>query len=196
MSTAGASVKWLCEEILDCTPARMTEGAARAEAGAGGLLFLPYLQGERTPWWDPAAKGAFAGITLHADRNALCRAVLEGVAFGWRQIISLLEEEYGFSAAEVTAVGGGSTNPLWNSIKASVLNKPVRVLEFPETTCLGAAIIGGLGTGVLPDAETAGDVTGSLRKAKAFEPVPDWIPAYEAGFHRYTRLYPALKTVC
>jgi len=193
MSTAGASVKWFCENVMHCSPEQMTDWAEAAPAGSGGAVFQPYLQGERTPWWDPKARGLFCGLTLTARREELCRAVFEGVAFGWRQIISLLEQEYGFEASEVIAVGGGSTNPLWNRIKASVLNLPVTVLHFSETTSLGAALIAGIGAGVFESAEAARAATDALRERETVEPVAGWTAAYADSFAVYDRLYPTVK---
>lgn len=193
MSTAGASVKWLCERLMHGDAETVTTWAETAEPGAGGLVFLPYLQGERTPWWDPKAQGVFCGLSLSTRREELCRAVFEGVAFGWKQIISLLEEEYGFRASEVIAVGGGSTNRLWNQIKASVLNLPVRVLRFTETTSLGAALIAGIGAGTIGGAEDARRMTVGLLDSTATEPHGEWVERYVKPFAVYRELYPTMR---
>ncbi len=193
MSTAGGAVGWLCENLLHCTPDEMTAWAETAHPGADGLTFLPYLRGERTPWWNPAARGVFAGLSLATGRAEICRAVLEGVACGWRQILSLLETEYGFRPPEILAVGGGSTNPLWNRIKATILERPVHALSYTETTSLGAALIAGIGAGIYPDAEAACRATEDLRERTVFEPVPEWRHASLAAYERYQALYPALE---
>lgn len=194
-STAGASVKWLCDRVFSCGIDEMTALAAKSAPGAGGVVYLPYLQGERTPWWDPVARGVFTGLTLTADRADLCRAVFEGVAFAWRQVLALLQNEYEFELLEIVAVGGGAANPLWNRIKASVLKTPLRVLEFAETASLGAAMTGGLAAGVFSDAEVARAATAPLRSSHTIAPVPEWIDAYDRAFAVYDRLYPALKPV-
>lgn len=193
MSTAGASVKWFCEQFIRCTPEQMTEWAAEAPSGSKNLLFLPYLQGERTPWWDPSACGAFFGLTLGVDRACACRAVFEGVACGWRQIISLLEKEFETVAPEVLCVGGGSANPLWNRIKATLLGRPVRMLEVPEISSLGACLIAGLGGGSFASVEEARSAVTSWSESVVFEPVPEWADSLENTYGRYLRLYPAMQ---
>lgn len=193
MSTAGASVKWLCEEFLHCTADEMTAWAAETEPGSRGLTYLPYLQGERTPWWDPAAKGAFVGLTLNTGHREACRAVLEGIACGWRQIISLLEDEYAFRPGEIISVGGGSTNALWNQIKATLLDRPVHALDFTEITSVGAAMLAGIGAGIYRDAAAAVAATEPLRNTSVYEPLPEWREAMEETYARYLALYPTLK---
>lgn len=193
MSSGGASVKWFCEEVLGGTPDEMTRLAASAAPGSGGLCFLPYLQGERTPWWDPLARGAFTGLALTTGRKEMCRAVLEGVACGWRQIVELLERYAGRRAPELVCVGGGSGNPLHNRIKASLLGRPVVALRFAETTSLGAALIGGLAAGVCPTLAAAREATLPFRAGERFEPVPEWADTLEQVYAHYRELYPALR---
>ena len=193
MSTAGASVKWFQEEFLPCSLAEMTGWAETAAPGSNGLVFLPYLQGERTPWWDPQARGAFFGLALGTGRAEACRAVFEGIACGWRQIVGLLEEECGLHAPEVVTVGGGSTNDLLNRIKATMLDRPIRSLSFTEITSLGAALIAGIGAGVYASAAEACASTEHLRSSQAFHPVPEWREACQSCYDTYVQLYPALQ---
>jgi xylulokinase len=193
MSTAGASVKWFQEQFHPCTLAEMTHWAEEARPGAEGLVFLPYLQGERTPWWDPQARGAFFGLSLGTGRAEACRAVFEGIACGWRQIVGLLEEECRLHAPEVVVVGGGSTNALLNRIKATMLDRPVRAISFTEITSVGAALIAGIGAGVYASASEACQSTESLRESEVFAPVPAWREACAATYETYVRLYPALQ---
>ena len=193
MSTGGAAIKWFCDNLYHCTAEEMTAWAGNAEAGSGGTVFLPYLQGERTPWWDPKAQAVFHGVTLGTHREQLCRSVFEGVAFAWRQIIALLEQEYGFRAEELTTVGGGSKNRLWNRIKASVLDLPVRVVDFGETASLGAALAAGIGAGIFSDGEEARSAVEGLLDSETVDPVHEWKGAYEEAFAVYDSLYPTLK---
>jgi xylulokinase len=193
MSTAGASVKWFREQFLPCSIEDMTRWAESAQAGSEGLVFLPYLQGERTPWWDPNARGVFFGLGLGTGRAEACRAAFEGIACGWRQIIGLLEEQCGVRAPEVVVVGGGSTNALLNRIKATMLDRPVRALSLTEITSLGAALIAGIGAGVYGSAAEACGATEPLRTSESFDPVPEWRDAYQQTYQTYTRLYPALQ---
>jgi xylulokinase len=193
MSTAGAAVKWFHEEFMVCSLEEMTRQAETSAPGAGGVVFLPYLQGERTPCWDPQARGQFFGLGLTTGRAEACRAVFEGIACAWKQIVGLLEAECGLRAPEIMAVGGGSTNPFLNRIKATLLDRPVRALAFTEITSLGAAMIAGLGAGVYASAEEACTRTAPLRTSQIFEPVPAWREALEHTYGLYTRLYPALR---
>ena len=130
---------------------------------------------------------------MATGREHLARAVFEGVALAWRQIVSLLEKQYGFRATGIIAVGGGSTNPLWNRIKASVLRAPVTVLEFAETASLGAALTAGIGTGLFADAGEAREASQGLRRERTVAPDPEWVDTYASRFDTYDRLYPALK---
>lgn len=193
MSTAGAAVKWFHEDFLGCSLEEMTRWAEASAPGAGGVVFLPYLQGERTPCWDPRARGQFFGLGLTSGRAEACRAVFEGIACAWRQIVGLLETECGLRAPEVMVVGGGSTNPLLNRIKATLLDRPVRALSFTEITSLGAAMIAGIGAGIYASAEDACARTASLRASQVFEPVPAWREETERAYDLYVRLYPALR---
>jgi len=193
MSTGGAAVKWFHEDFLSCSLPEMTQWAEAAPPGAEGVVFLPYLQGERTPWWNPQARGVFFGLGLTSGRDAACRAVFEGIACGWRQIVGLLEAECGVHAPEIVVVGGGSTNPLLNRIRATMLDRPVRAVSFTEITSLGAALIAGIGAGVYGSALAACASTESLRTSEVFDPVPAWREACQRSYDTYVRLYPALQ---
>lgn len=193
MSTAGAAVKWFHEEFQPCSVEEMTGWAGTAAPGSGGVVFLPYLQGERTPWWNPQARGVFFGLGLTTGRAEACRAVFEGIACGWRQIVGLLEDECGLRAPEVVVVGGGSANPLLNSIRATLLDRPVRAVACTEITSLGAALIAGIGAGVYGSAQEACASTECLRASRVFEPVAAWREACQRSYDTYVRLYPALQ---
>jgi len=192
-STAGAAVKWCCEKVFHCTPDELTQWAGTAPPGSRGVVFLPYLQGERTPWWDPYARGVFFGLGIDAGRNEMARAVLEGVAHAWRQIIADLETDYGIHADDVTVVGGSTGNALWNRIRASVVGRPLRILRFAESASLGAAMTAGMAAGIFRDAFEACRATEPLRDSYVVEPVPEWSDPCRAGAILYDRLYPALK---
>jgi xylulokinase len=193
LTTAGAAVQWCAESVLGVTLEELTATAAEAEAGSGGVCFLPYLQGCRTPWWDPAARGHLAGLSVGTGRAEICRAVLEGIAFGWKETVDLLAAAYGFEPTRATTVGGGSANALWNRIKASALGMPMTVLDFAETTSLGAAVLAGLGTGRWPDARDAAASLAPLLRKRIVEPVPEWSDVYRQSVETYKRLYPAVR---
>ena len=122
--------------------------------GAEGLLFAPYLAGERTPHPDPDARGAFTGLALRHDRGALARAVLEGVAFGLRDSLELLVE-LGVEPVAGRVSGGGARSELWLRIVASVLGLPLERTAVEEGAAFGAALLGGVAAGVFASAEEA-----------------------------------------
>ena len=159
--------------------------------GSEGLLFLPYLTGERTPHPDPLARGAFVGLTIRHTQAHMTRAVLEGVAFALRDSFELMK---GVGLAQVQQVrisGGGARSSLWRQILADVLGTELVTINTTEGAAFGAALLAGVGAGIWPDVDTACNttiqVTGStLPQAAAVE-------HYNAVYHAYGALYPALK---
>jgi xylulokinase len=168
----------------------LTEEAARWPAGTDGLLFLPYLAGERTPYPDPDARGAFIGLELRHDRGALVRAVLEGVAYGLRDSLDLICE-LGGTPAFARVSGGGAASRLWLQIVASVLELPLERVAVDEGAAFGAAILGGVAAQIWPDVGTA--VAATVRPGERIEPVPEWVEVYRERRARYQALYPALR---
>jgi xylulokinase len=190
MLSAAGSLQWLHGALGEPPYDGLLAEAERWEPGAEGLLFQPYLQGERTPHADAEARGAFVGLTLRHDRGALARAVLEGVAYGLRDSLELLR---GLGvAAEVGRVsGGGARSELWLRIVASVLGLPLERTVVEEGAAYGAALLGGVREGVFADASEA--VAACVRVRDRIEPEPDWRAAYEDGYARYRELYPTLR---
>lgn len=171
----------------------LTKEAERVPPGAEGLLFLPYLSGERTPHMDPAARGAWIGLSLAHRREHLVRAVLEGVAFALKDSLVRIQG-LGASPEELRSVGGGMRSPLWRRIIASVLGVPLRRLAVEEGAAYGAALLAGVGAGVYTD------VYGAVRKAVRLQdevewPDPELSAIYRPLYERFTYLYPALKEV-
>jgi xylulokinase len=189
MLSAAGSLRWL-RDVLGGDYGELTAAAARWEPGAGGLTFLPYLQGERTPHADPDARGAFAGLSLVHDRGALVRAVLEGVAYGLRDSLELLRS-LGVTAEVARASGGGARSELWLRIVASVLGVPIERTVVEEGAAFGAALLGGVAQGVFADVHEA--IAGCVRVRDVVEPDPAWQRAYEEGYVRFRALYPALR---
>ncbi|MGB9185202.1 MAG: xylulokinase [Solirubrobacteraceae bacterium] len=170
----------------------LVSGAAGWPPGVEGLLFLPYLAGERTPHADPDARGAFVGLQLRHDTGALTRAVLEGVAFGLRDSLDLLSElGAGVEVARVS--GGGARSQLWLQIVASVLELPLERVAVDEGAAFGAALLGGVAAGVWEDVHAATAATVSVRET--IEPVAEWTEAYREQRERFRALYPALRRV-
>jgi xylulokinase len=191
MLSGAGSLQWFHERLAPDEPFdRLVEEAERWGPGAGGLAFLPYLAGERTPHADPDARGAFVGLELRHDRGALVRAVLEGVAFGLRDCLDVLRE-LGVDARTARVSGGGARASLWLRIVASVLDVPLEQTASEEGSAMGAALLGGVAGGVFEDVHEA--VARCVRVTGTVEPDPDWRDAYAELLPPYRALYPALR---
>ena len=191
MLNAGGSLRWLRDALAPgASYDELTADAAGWGPGADGLTFLPYLQGERTPHADPNARGAFLGLSLHHDRGALIRAVLDGVAYGLRDSLELLRE-LGVAPEKGRVSGGGARSRLWLEIVASVLGLPLELTAVEEGSAYGAALLAGVADYTFADAHAA--VAACVRVRDTVEPNPDWAKAYEEGYARFRALYPALR---
>jgi xylulokinase len=192
MLSAAGSLQWLHDRLAPETA--FADLVAEAEAwapGAEGLLFAPYLAGERTPHADPSARAAFTGLELRHDRGALVRAVLEGVAFGLRDSLELVTS-LGGPVDRARASGGGARG-LWLQIVASVLGVPIELTAVEEGSAYGAALLGGVVAGMFADVPDA--VARCVRVRATVEPDPAWQAAYEDIYERFGALYPALDAV-
>jgi xylulokinase len=191
MLAAAGALGWARDALApEASFAALVAGAAEWPPGVEGLTFLPYLAGERTPHADPDARGAFTGLSLRHDRSALIRAVLEGVAFGLADSLTLIRE-VGLEPDRGRASGGGTRSELWLRILASVLELPLERMVVAEGAAFGAALLGGVAAGVWPDVETAMEAT--VRTGTPIEPVPEWIEPYREARERFRSLYPALR---
>jgi xylulokinase len=193
MLSAAGSLRWLRDAVA---PGEgfdaLVDAATEWEPGTEGLTFLPYLAGERTPHADPDARGAFTGLSLRHDRGALVRAVLEGVAFGLRDSLDLVQE-LGAGATLGRVSGGGARSEEWLRIVASVLELPLERVAVEEGAAYGAALLGGLTGGMWADAQEAVDAC--VRPRGTVEPVAGWIEPYREARGRFRALYPALRAV-
>lgn len=155
---AGMALKWLRDEMLQVQGEdaydRMTGWAREAPIGGGGLLFLPYLAGERTPYMDSRARGAFLGLAAHHGRGDIVRAVLEGVTFACLDAYDVLIEQ-GASPEQIVITGGGARSPFWRQLVADVFGLPVRALATTDQAALGAALLAAIGTRQLDPVATA-----------------------------------------
>jgi len=193
MLSAAGSLAWLHDALAPGTGYdELLAAAAGWGAGVDGLVFLPYLAGERTPHADPDARGAFVGLERRHDRGALVRAVLEGVAYGLRDSLELVGE-LGASPPTGRVSGGGARSDLWLAIIASVLELPLERVAVDEGAAFGAALLGGVGAGVWGDVEAA--IAATVRTSERIEPVAEWVEVYRAGHERFRALYPALRAV-
>ena len=187
MLSAAGSAAWL-RDVLGAPLAELDAAAAGWEPGVEGLLFAPYLAGERTPYPDPDVRGAFLGLSARHDRGALWRAMLEGVAFGLRDSLELLRE-LGVKPEVGRASGGGARSELWLRIVASVLGLPLELTESEEGSAYGAALLAGVRAGVFASAEDA--VARCVRVSRRVE--PEW--DYGSDYERFRTLYPILKSL-
>ena len=161
----------------------MNQLAAGAEPGAGGLLYLPYLMGERSPRWNPNAKGAFVGLTIRHTKADMIRSALEGITFNLRVILDAFRSQ-GADIGAMRVIGGGAQGALWNQILADNYQMPVqRLAVLEEATSMGAAVIGGVAIGLYPDFSMAENMNPAV---STIEPDP-------AASGRYDELYPLFE---
>ena len=191
MLSAAGSLAWLRDAAAPGLEFdALTAEAERWEPGVEGLLFLPYLAGERTPHADPDARGAFVGLPLRHDRGALARAVLEGVAYALRDSLELLRA-LGVRPESGRALGGGARSELWLRIVASVLDLPLERVAVEEGAAYGAALLGGVAGTAFADVHEA--VAACIRVRDRVDPDPAWRDVYGEGYERFRGLYPALR---
>ena len=190
MLSAGGSLRWFRDLLGTDGYGELTAAAERWPPGAEGLMFLPYLAGERTPHADPHARGALTGLALRHDRGAVTRAVLEGVAYGLRDSLELLRD-LGVEPTVGRVSGGGGRSELWLRIVASVLDLPLERTAADEGSAYGAALLGGVAAAVFRDVHEA--VAACVRVRETVEPDAKWRPAYEHGYERFRQLYPVLR---
>ena len=191
MLSAAGSLRWFTDALGGGAPIEtLLAEAAEVPPGADGLIFLPYLSGERTPHADPDVRGAFVGLSLGHDRGSLARAVLEGVAFGLRDSLDLLRET-GIEVSAGRASGGGARSRLWLEIVASVLELPLERVAVDEGAAYGAALLGGVAAGAWSNVGEA--VAACVRPAETIEPNPAWVDHYRERHAAFRALYPALR---
>jgi xylulokinase len=201
MLSAGGAFRWLRDSLGDverATAARtgedpydlLTRAASQAPPGSDGLLFLPYLTGERTPHPDPHARGAFVGLTARHGRSHIIRSVLEGVSFGLRDSLELIRN-LGVPVEQVRASGGGARSALWRRIQAAVFGSELVTVNTVEGAAYGAALLAGVGAGVYAHVEEA--VNRTVRVTERVAPDPEDTRRYQRLYRVYRELYPALR---
>jgi xylulokinase len=158
------------------------------------VVFLPYLLGERTPVWDPDARGAWVGMSTTTGRSDLIRAVFESAGYGIRQIMELEEQHSGSKIDEVLLVGGGARSRFWTQLKADITGRVYRRAEDVESACRGAALLAAVGAGAHGDPWSAVREAGPSA-AERIEPTgePAVREVYDRAYAAYAGLYPALR---
>ena len=200
--TAGGALRWFRDELCGDIRARaeledadafdlMSAMAESSPPGAGGVVFAPYLSGERCPWPDPDARGVLYGLSLNTTQGDMIRAVMEGIVYSLRQIVDIYRS---FTVVDSAAAsGGGAKGELFLRMQADILGVPVVTLSgASEGGAYGAALIAGIGAGWYRTAEEAVSV---LRTEREILPREENRAAYEKAFRLYSQIYPALKDV-
>jgi xylulokinase len=192
--SAGGAFAWYRDQLArdlattDHADARLDAEAQGIPRGADGVTFLPYLQGERTPHRDAAARGALLGLSLAHTRAHATRAVLEGICFALRDSLGILQE-LGLSPSHLLLTGGGARSPLVCRMQAEVFGLPVATVNREEGPAYGAALLGAVGVGGFPDLGAA--VAATLTRSALEAPEPDAHAAYAAPYERFRAWYRA-----
>jgi xylulokinase len=188
MATSGSAIRWFNSELASGAELDvLDQAAAQVEPGSGGVICLPYFLGEKTPLNDPEARAAFVGLHLGHTRANLFRALLEGVAYGFRHHADVFGE-LGHPPARVRAGDGGTRSMLWTQIIADVLERPIEVVDDHGGAALGVAFAAGVATGRIAGWS---DIERFVKVKRQVEPAPK--AAYTAGYRQYRSLYPHLK---
>lgn len=193
---AGLSLRWLRDQwgvgTDDSAYDQMTKDAAAVPAGSDGVLWAPYLMGERTPHTDPDVRGALLGLAASHTRGHVTRAVLEGVAFSLRDSFGIFDE-LDVPVRRVRVGGGGARSPLWRNIQAAVYNHAVETVVAEEGAAYGAALLAGVGAGVWPSVDAACEAVVRTKDVTA----PDAAAAkvLDLRYSEFQRVYPALRSV-
>jgi xylulokinase len=187
---AGLSLRWFRDQCAaGVSYDQLTAEAEGVPPGAGGVLWAPYLMGERTPHCDPNARAALVGLTASHGRGHLVRAILEGVAFSLRDTLTIFSE-LDIPVGRIRLGGGGSRSALWRQIQADVYGQPVDTTA-DEGAAYGAAILAGVGIGLWPTVDAACDAL--VRGAAVTKPRPEVVTAMNHRYDAYSRIYPALR---
>jgi xylulokinase len=188
----GGCIKWFKQELGGCesTFQTMDTEASAVKRGSDGVVFLPYMAGERSPIWDKHAKGVFFGLGYNNTRGNLIRAILEGTAFALKHNLDTAME-VGADVNELIAMGGAANSRIWTQIKADVTGKKIKVAASDTATTLGAAILAGIGTGLYKDFADAKAKTAII--TREHEPDLKAHNQYKKYYEIYLELYEKLK---
>ena len=195
---AGLSLRWFRdhfgvgnEDSRDSYD-NLTEEAARAPAGSDGLLWAPYLMGERTPHLDPHARAALVGLTASHTRAHVVRAILEGVAFSLRDTFEIFKA-MNVPVEEVRLGGGGARSRLWRQIQADIYGREVKTVEAEEGAAYGAALLAGVAAGAWPSVDAACDAV--VRIASTIEPDTESVNLLDRQYQKFMKIYPAMRQI-
>jgi len=191
MATSGSLVKWFAHELAaGVSLADLDAEAEQVPPGAGGIIALPYFLGEKTPIFDPSARGVFAGVMLHHTRAHLYRAILESVCYGFAHHLLLLREA-NRPIRRICAADGGSRSRLWMQIAADVVDHPLQVIAGEAASALGAAYVAAMGIGMFTDWH---EITRFITAGPMYQPQKENVAYYQKGFALYRDLYRRLQS--
>ncbi len=192
VQAACSALNWAMRLVGLEDPAQADVQAQKAPPGSGGMVFLPYLEGERSPIFDNQARGVYFGLRGTQEQSHLLRATLEGVAFALRSVLDAMGDHFFISRMRI--IGGGAKSALWREILASAFGIPLDIVNISagDVTSAGIAMAAGLAVGLFATPEKA---AGRVRVAGTVEPNPAWQQAYQETYKIYCQLYPALKTL-
>jgi xylulokinase len=194
---AGLSLRWFRDQFGAAADGRdpydvLTSEASNVPPGSDGLLWAPYLMGERTPHLDPDARGMLAGITASHTRGHVVRAILEGVAFSLKDTFQIFEA-MNVPVKSIRLGGGGARSPLWRQIQADVYGHEVEIVEAEEGAAYGAALLAGVGARIWPTVDAACEA--AVRVAQRVAPIAANVETLEKQYAAYRRVYPAMKSI-
>jgi xylulokinase len=191
---AGLSLRWFRDNFPPAGTGDayeiLCEEASRVPPGSDGVLWAPYLMGERTPHLDPEARAALVGLSASHGRAHVVRAILEGVAYSLKDTLTIFAE-LGIPAKSIRAGGGGARSPLWRRIQADVYGQPVMIVAAEEGAAYGASLLAGVAAQVWTSVEAACDAV--VRIAQTTQPDAQALQTMESGYQKFRRLYPALR---
>ncbi len=196
MNAGGGSLKWFLDSVLAGKERysfeELLNWAGNVDPGAHGLLFLPYLMGERSPLWNHNARGSFIGLSMKHTKEEMVRAILEGVVFHIKSIYDVFEEN-NIHPEKIRIIGGGARSPLWCSIIADVLGKNVvRLNVVDEATSMGAAVAGGVGTGIFSSFREA---CTNIRIVEETTPGKEYSSVYSRQYRIFREAYRQLESI-
>lgn len=203
MSHTGASYQWFrdnfCQDLVERAKTEnrsafelMNEEAELSHPGCDGLVFLPYMHGERSPIWDPYARGVFFGLSFGTTRREMNRAIMEGCGYGMKQMCEFAEELTGREIKQFVSIGGGAKSTTWTQIKADITGRDIIVLDMNDMAPIGAALLAGVGSGVFPGVRDAAAMV-EKKIFRVFNSSSEHDDVYKSGYRLYTKLYPQIK---
>jgi xylulokinase len=194
---AGLSLRWFRDNLTaagndSCSYARLADEAALAPPGSDGVLWAPYLMGERTPHLDPNVRAGLFGVAAHHTRAHVIRAIMEGVAFSLRDTLTIFSELQ-VPVERIRLSGGGARSPLWRQIQADVYGHCVDTVQTEEGAAFGAALLAGVGAGIWNGVDEACDAVVRVAESVRFQ--PEVVDLMNQRYREYRRLYPALHRI-